>query len=809
MSTTLSPRQEMPATMVPDLSPNAVTVLEDRYLMRDHEGRLAETPADLFRRVARAIAAPEENWGATAEQRERIEQEFYQVMASRVFLPNSPTLMNAGRRLAMLSACFVLPLGDSIPEIMETARQMALVQRAGGGTGVDLSALRPKGSIVRSSGGTTDGPLSFLRMLSGVTEAIQQGAFRRGANMGIMRVDHPDVLAFIGIKSDPTQLTNYNLSVAMTDEFMASLNGDPCKVHTVVNPHTGQAGAIAKDTGTADYQAEPGEHQTAATTPFVRFGSGSCSGPGSWVIPASSSSTRSTVTTRRPSLGSIQATNPCGEQPLLPYEACNLGSINLAALCDPRSSGSPADRIDWERLRQTVVLAVRFLDNVVEANNYPTAEITDASRATRKIGLGVMGFADLLFELGIPYDSDEALSLAERLGSFIREAGWAASQHLAESRGSFPSWKGSVWDTQHGGKPMRNAQVTTIAPTGTISIIAGCSSGIEPLFSLAFTRQVLNGKKLVEVNPIFQRVLRQQLQDEQKAERIIQSAAARGSIQDLDELPQQLKAVFRTARDVSPEWHVRMQAAWQHHTDAAVSKTINLPADASIQDVEKAYLLAHELKCKGITVYRDGARSLQPMALSNGAEKAGETPRQAGPARPLKLPEVIPSVRLRQPTPFGNMHLHISVDPESGREREVFAQLGKGGDLANSDLEAICRLISLLLRLDGDIQTVIDQLDGIGSSLSVPSKDGRIKSLGDGLAQALRKYLDAKEREGLPALLSGCVKSLRPPERPAAASQERQQEALFKIKCPACDSSGTLAFEEGCLKCHACGYSMC
>ena len=394
----------------------------------------------------------------------------------------------------------------------------------------------PKGSIVRSSGGTTDGPLSFLRMLSGVTEAIQQGAFRRGANMGIMRVDHPDVLAFIGTKSDPTQLTNYNLSVAMTDDFMAALNGDPSQVHTVVNPHTGQAGPIAKDTGMADYQAEPGDtsgryYTVREVWERIVQRAWELGDPGLVFIDEVN---RHNPT---PQLGSIQATNPCGEQPLLSYEACNLGSINLAALCDPRSSGSPADRIDWERLRQTVVLAVRFLDNVVEANSYPTAEITDASRATRKIGLGVMGFADLLFELGIPYDSDEALSLAERLGSFIREAGWAASQLLAESRGSFPSWKGSVWDTQHGGKPMRNAQVTTIAPTGTISIIAGCSSGIEPLFSLAFTRQVLNGKKLVEVNPVFQRVLRQQLQDAQKAERSIQSAAARGSIQDLAELP--------------------------------------------------------------------------------------------------------------------------------------------------------------------------------------------------------------------------------------------------------------------------------
>ncbi len=373
----------------------------------------------------------------------------------------------------------------------------------------------------------------------------------------------------------------------------------------------------------------------------------------------------------------------------------------------------------------------------------------------------------------------------------------------------FRAWKGSAWETERGGQLMRNAQVTTIAPTGTISIIAGCSSGIEPVFSLAFTRQVLDGKKLVEVNPVFEASLRKELGDDNKIAQIIAHAAAHGSIQDVAELPDQLKAVFRTARDIGPEWHVRMQAAWQRHTDAAVSKTVNLPAGASVQDVEKAYLLAYELKCKGITVYRDGARPLQPMTLSTG--QSGQQPAEsgAGPARPMKLPEVIPSIRLRQPTPFGNMHLHISVDPETGREREVFAQLGKGGDLANSDLEAICRLVSLLLRLDGDIRTVIDQLDGIGSSLSVPSKDGRIKSLGDGLAQALRKYVAAKDREGLEALLSGRVKTLHPAERSAASALENQQEALFKIKCPDCDAAGTLAFEEGCLKCHACGYSLC
>ena len=453
-------------------------------------------------------------------------------------------------------------------------------------------------------------------------------------------------------------------------------------------------------------------------------------------------------------------------------------------------------------------MAVRFLDNVVEVNRYPTPEIDEATRATRKIGLGVMGFADLLFKLEVAYDSDEALSLAERIGSFLREAGWAASERLAKVRGTFPAWKGSVWDTQHGANPMRNAHVVTIAPTGTISIIAGCSSGFEPLFSLAFTRKVLGGKTLVEVNPVFEATLRDQITDEAEVQRMIEYAASHGSVQALDSLPERLKTVFRAARDVSPQWHVRMQAAWQRHTDAAVSKTVNLPADALVSDVEAAFLLAHELKCKGITVYRDGARSHQPMALTEKPEGTAESTAQ-GPARPMKLPEVIPSVRLRQPTPFGNMHLHISVDPETGREREVFAQLGKGGDLANSDLEAICRLVSLHLRLDGDITTVIDQLEGIGSSLSVPSKDGRIKSLGDGLARALGKYVAVKQRDGLDAILSGGVKSLDTSGPSNGSAGTADQESLFKIKCPECDSAGTLAFEEGCLKCHACGYSIC
>ncbi len=803
MSTTDSQSRDQPDSQEPPLSTNARTVLKARYLLRDENGRVVESPVELFRRVACTVASPEKTWDAGVGDCRHLEDDFYRLMASGAFLPNSPTLMNAGRPLGMLSACYVLPLEDSIEAIMATGTHIALVQRAGGGTGVDLSQLRPKGSIVRSSGGTTDGPLSFLKMLSGVTDAIQQGAFRRGANMGVMRVDHPDILQFIDVKSDLAQLSNYNLSVAITDAFIKALETNPNEAHIVVNPHTGKKGWLRKDSDIPDYDrtavSEGDDRYYTVGEIWARIvrRAWESGDPGLIFIDEINRHNQT------PRLGPIRATNPCGEQPLLPYEACNLGSINLAAFCRSSPAASSVERIDWEGLGRTVELAVRFLDNVVEVNKYPTPEIDEATRATRKIGLGVMGFADLLFQLDIAYDSEDALELAERIGSFIRETAWAASEQLAQVRGTFPAWEGSVWDTQHDGRPMRNAHVTTIAPTGTISIIAGCSSGIEPVFSLAFHRNVLGGKTLSEVNPVFEAVLQERIADQSEIRRIIEYAAAHGSIQALTSLSEQLKTVFRTARDIRPEWHVRMQAAWQRHTDAAVSKTVNLPADASLADVEAAFLLAHELKCKGITVYRDGARPHQPMALLEKSEITAEL------ARPMKLPELIPSVRLRQPTPFGNMHLHISVDPETGREREVFAQLGKGGDLANSDLEAICRLVSLLLRLDGDITTVIDQLDGIGSSLSIPSKDGRIKSLGDGLARALAKYVAVKQRDGLDAILSGRVNSLDTSGPSNGSAGMAGQESLFKIKCPECDSAGTLAFEEGCLKCHACGYSIC
>ncbi len=793
-------------------SSNALVVLRDRYLERDQDGNLIEEPIRMFRRVARAVAGVESKWGLSGKAVEEVEQQFFRMMVERRFMPNSPTLMNAGRRLGMLSACFVLPLEDSIPDIMETARQIALVQRAGGGTGVDLSRLRPKGSIVASSGGSTEGPLSFLKMLSGVTDAIQQGAFRRGANMGMMRIDHPDILSFIDVKADLSKLTNYNLSVSMTDEFMETLHAAPHQAHRVINPHTKREGRILKDGDQVVYDsagaAESGPFRTVAEVwDRIVQRAWQTGEPGLIFIDEVNRHNQT------PHVFEMRATNPCGEQPLGPYEACNLGSINLARFYKPGSRVGARDSIDWDALQKSVITSVRFLDDVVEVNNYPTREIHDACHQNRKIGLGVMGFADLLFLLGIRYDSEAALDLSREIGEFIQKTSWDASTRLAEQRGVFPNYEGSTWDKVHHRK-MRNAHAVTIAPTGTISIIAGCSGGIEPMFSLAFTRQVLDGRKLREVNPVFLAALEKVVDDEQEIEKILEHAEQHGTIQDLTRLPESLREVFRTARDVDSTWHVRMQAAWQENTDAAVSKTINLPANAQVKDVEAAYLLSYQLKCKGITVYRDGCRSHQPMALKSSGEEAvtGEGVAAPGtaPIRPIKLPEIMPCVRVRQVTPFGNMHVKISVEPVTGIEREVFAQLGKGGDLANSDLEAICRLLSLFLRCNGALDLAIHQLEDIGSSLSVPTKDGRIMSLADGLANALYRYQQAKKKVGLRALLLGefDAESLEtgtaaaPPQRPSQATEHE-----FKVRCPECNA--VLVFAEGCVKCLACGFSQC
>ena len=653
-----------------------------------------------------------------------------------------------------------------------------------------------------------------LEDLIQATDAIQQGAFRRGANMGILRVDHPDIVRFITFKDDRTKLTNYNISVAVTDRFLDRLQHEPTRVHEVQNPRTEQWQPLAK--------LGPDERPTGAYWTvgelwdlIVRHAHESGE-PGVVFID------RINATNPIKNVGLIEATNPCGEQPLHPYDSCNLGSLNAGRLV---VGEGPDARFDWDRFRDLIHTSTRFLDDVIEVNRYPLPQIDSMSKTTRRIGLGVMGFADALYRLGIPYDSEEACEFGERLMSFLQEESHLASEVLAEERGVFPAWDGSEWEER--GRRLRNSYTTTIAPTGTISILADCSGGIEPMFSLVFQRQVMKdelGRPTImrEVNYVFEAAARER---GYFSEELVDEVLERGTLRGVADVPEDHARVFVTAHDIAPEWHMRMQAAFQRHCDSSISKTINFPHDATVDDVRSIYDMAIDLGVKGVTVYRDGCRSMQPMALKNSEKSqptAGAAPTAAatglltesggggGDLAPIKLPEIMSCLRIRQMTPFGNMHVKVSVDPVSGREREVFAQLGKGGDLANSDLEAICRILSLWLRSNGSLELALRQLSGIGSSLSVPTKDGRIMSLADGLAKALERYLAAKQAHGLEALLLGRVAPADLPATetgPPRGAAGNKDLTRYKLKCPSCGD--VLAFQEGCVKCHACGFSQC
>ncbi len=792
----------------PDLTENGITVLERRYLKRDPDtGEVIETPRQLFWRVARCVAGAELAFaGGSAVQALSVATEFYDLMARRLFMPNSPTLMNAGREMGMLSACFVLPVEDSIDGIFDAIKATALIQKAGGGTGFSFSRLRPRGDLVRSSGGTTEGPLSFIQVFSKATDAIQQGAFRRGANMGILRVDHPDIAEFITFKEDLDRIQNYNISVAITDRFLEQLASDPDQRHQVRNPRTDRWSDLPK--GDGEFWTV-GELWEQIVSQAWRSGE-----PGVVFID------RINEANPIKNVGLIEATNPCGEQPLHPYDSCNLGSINVGEFV--RGSGSEAT-FDWEEFRSVVHTTTRFLDNVIEVNNYPLPQIDQMSKTTRRIGLGVMGFADALYKLRIPYNSEAGCDFGEKVMQVLNDESHLASEALAEEREVFPAWSGSRW--QQEGRALRNSYTTTIAPTGTISIIAGCSGGIEPMFSLAFLRQVMkdtdgNPTVMRELNHVFEQVARE---GGFYSEELVEEILGAGTIEHLEDIPESVREVFVTAHDIAPDWHMRMQAAFQRHCDSSISKTINFPRDASVDDVREIYELAIDLGVKGVTVYRDGCRDVQPMALKSSARLQSneviEDPDERGDMDergelvPIRLPEIMPSLRIRQMTPFGNMHVKVSVDPTTEREREVFAQLGKGGDVANSDLEAICRLLSLWLRANGSLDAALKQLAGIGSSLTVPTKDGRIMSLADGLARALRRYQAAKKAHGLEALLLGRVPTHALREEPttdttpAPTSAEELKASRYKLKCPSC--TAVLAFEEGCVKCYGCGYTQC
>jgi len=746
-------------------SENALRVLERRYLKKDGKGQVVETPEEMFRRVAQNIASAEPIYDPKADVKAR-EEEFYQVMAALEFLPNSPTMMNAGRELQQLSACFVLPIDDSMESIFEAVKHTALIHKSGGGTGFSFSRLRPEGDMVGSTGGVASGPVSFMRAFDTATDVTKQGGTRRGANMAILNVNHPDILKFITAKEKGNTLTNFNLSVAVNDEFMKAVKDGAD--YDLINP---------RNNATAG--------KLNAREVFDRIVDMAwCTGdPG---IVFMDRINRDNPT---PKLGSIESTNPCGEQPLLPYESCNLGSINLARMV---SCNNGVPEIDHQRLDRTVRVAVRFLDNVIDVNNFPLPLIAEMTKKTRKIGLGVMGFADMLIKLGIPYDSEEALQTAEEVMRFICDKATDASIELAEERGVFPAFEGSVYDVP-GGFMVRNATRTTIAPTGSLSIIAGCSSGIEPLFALSYERNILDGDRLVEVNPYFEEVAKR---EGFYSEALMRELAERGTIKKIEAIPEEMKRIFVTAHDISPEWHIRMQAAFQSSTHNAVSKTINFPHSATIEDVARAYTLAYEAGCKGITIYRDRSKDAQVLSIA-----AGEPVEARAPRRRAKFTSGFTE---RVATGCGNIYVTVNSDEQG--VCEVFSTLGKAGGCASAQLEAISRLISLALRSGVDIESVVKHLKGIRCPSIAWEEGHSVLSCPDAIGSVLERRIkggdnnpEAPERN---AYFLGKLLNVR--------DFEDEQE-YFSVnlagQCPEC--GGMLIYQEGCHICPACGYTKC
>ena len=797
-----------------EITANSYEVLKRRYLSKDRDGKTVETPVEMFWRVSRNLAEAEVREDPMCDPTP-IANEYFQMLATLEFLPNSPTLMNAGRELQQLSACFVLPVPDDMEGIFESAKHTALIHKSGGGTGFAFSRLRPENDVVGSTGGIASGPVSFIKIFDTATDVVKQGGTRRGANMGILNVTHPDILKFIHAKDDDKSLQNFNISVALTEDFMKAVIAGTD--YDLLNPRS------KKPVGKMSAKRVFDELVNSAWK---------TGDPGIIFID------RINATHTTPHISPIEATNPCGEQPLMPYESCNLGSVNLAKMVE----ANDPERLDWQRLEKTIFTAVRFLDNVVTMNKYPVAEIERITKGTRKIGLGVMGWADLLLMLGVSYDSDEAVTLAEKVAKFIQDAANEASMALAEERGEFPFWHGSVYD-RPGGPLLRNSTRTTIAPTGTISIIAGCSSGIEPLFAVSYVRNVMDNTKLVEVNPHFEELARHEgFYSPELMERIAEHGTCRG----IPEVPQWVQRLFATSHDIAPEWHVRMQAAWQKYCDNAVSKTVNLPNAAAAEDVRTVYTLAYETGCKGVTIYRDGSKGTQVLstgqtekAREKGKEQAPEAkaapPAQAPapkaqppaaqqsvikqaeeiasgpvPLRPRERPATVSGVTHRVRTGNGTMYITVNSD-ESGKPFEVFSALGKGGSDDAAYLEAISRLLSLALRAGVDIESIVKQLRGITCN---PTWDNgvMVRSAPDAVALALSRHIDASGKPPTPKesfnerTMEGAQLGLFIPPQ-AAKAKAKPPEGVNLGSCPECGSA--LAFQEGCLTCHSCGFNKC
>lgn len=752
---------------------NAKTVLERRYLAKDQDGKVTETIDELFHRVASAIAEADAAYGSTGDEIKELEGQFYDMMISREFMPNSPTLMNAGRPLGQLSACFVLPVEDSMADIFDTVKYAALVHQSGGGTGFSFSRLRPEGSIVRSTGGVASGPVSFMKVFNAATEAVKQGGTRRGANMGMLRVDHPDILKFIDCKENNDEINNFNISVAITDKFMEAVKAGT--EYELINPHSGEV------SGTLDARTVFDKIVDAAW----RNGE-----PGVVFIDEMN---RYNPT---PALGEIESTNPCGEQPLLPYEACNLGSINLG-LCVAEDDGIPT--IDYDRLSRIVRTAVHFLDNVIDVNRYPLPKIDENTRKTRKIGLGVMGFADMLLKLGVPYNSVEAEKAAEEVMSLIQSEGRAASAELAAERGVFPAWKESVFGIEN--LPVRNATITTIAPTGTISIIADASGGCEPMFAYAFTKNVMDGDKLLVCNDFLVEKLKEA---GVYSEALMHRIAEEGTLAHILEIPAEIRRVFVCAHDISPEWHIRIQAAFQKYTDNAVSKTINFPNSATREEVKEAYMLAYKLGCKGTTVYRDGSRDSQVLTTGTAKEE-----------KPLEIPPSLFGNIMPRPRPgmtwgatekmkIGCGSLFITVNRDENGICEVFTSTGKGGGCP-SQSEATARLVSIALRSGISQKEILAQLKGIRCPSTVRQQGMKCTSCPDAIARTIEKMSKILGTETM-GINPDLIEEEKPAPQPASKGNKPILGADDRLHCPECGK--VLRHEGGCTVCD-CGFSHC
>jgi len=785
-------------------SENALKVLEKRYLTKDIEGKVIETPKEMLKRVARHIAAADKlyNEGANIE---KLEEAFYDIMANLEFMPNSPTLMNAGKELGQLSACFVLPIEDSMEGIFDAIKNAALIHKSGGGTGFSFTRLRQKGATVKSTGGVASGPISFMKVFNAATEAVKQGGTRRGANMGILRIDHPDIIDFIECKKDTAEITNFNISVGLTERFMEAVESG--EDYDLLDPHTasvvGALNARAVFNHIVNMAWNNGE-------------------PGIVFLD------RINKANPTPGLGDMESTNPCGEQPLLPYESCNLGSINLIKMLKEKEEGY---ELDYEKLGDTVDKAIHFLDNVIDVNKYPLDEIDKMTKSTRKVGLGVMGFADLLFYLGLSYNSEEAVEFARKLMKFIDERSKKKSTELAKERGVFPAYDKSVFIEQN--IELRNATTTTIAPTGTISILAGASSGVEPLFAISFVRNVMDNDKLLEVHPLFEKVAKERgFYSKELMERI----AEEGSLSHIAEIPDDIKRIFVTAHDISPIWHIRMQAAFQDHVDNAVSKTVNFTNEATKEEVEQVYTLAYKLGCKGITIYRDGSRDNQVLSTlkkeDNKEIHIEESPKANKEAaadssaviKPRMRPEITQGMTEKVRIGCGNLYITVNYD-ENGI-CEVFTNVGRAGGCP-SQSEATSRLISIALRSGIDAKSIIEQLKGIRCHSTLrqraTNKDIKTLSCPDAIGKALEKVMSTYVEADYPSVNdiimeieeeikevsspSCCVvdEELIPIEEMSVGLEAIEKDT--KGQCPECGSK--VEHEGGCMICRYCGYSKC